>query len=59
LPPGTTPADQADACALLLDHLGIERAVVLGFSAGSGSILEFGVRHRNRRQPGFAAVIRL
>jgi pimeloyl-ACP methyl ester carboxylesterase len=48
LPPGTTPADQANAYALLLDHLGVERAVVAGFSAGSGSTLEFGLRHPDR-----------
>jgi pimeloyl-ACP methyl ester carboxylesterase len=48
LPPGATPAAQADAYAVLLDHLGIGRAVVLGFSAGSGSVLEFGLRHRDR-----------
>jgi pimeloyl-ACP methyl ester carboxylesterase len=39
LPKGATPADQADAYALLLDHLGIDRAVVIAFSAGSGSVL--------------------
>lgn len=43
-----TPADQADAYALLLDHLGIDRAVVIGYSAGSGSILEFARHHRQR-----------
>ena len=48
LPPGATPADQADAYALLLDHLGIGRAVVFGFSAGRGSVLEFGLRHPDR-----------
>jgi pimeloyl-ACP methyl ester carboxylesterase len=48
LPPDATPADQADAYALLLDHLGVERAVVAGFSAGSGSILGFGLRHPDR-----------
>jgi pimeloyl-ACP methyl ester carboxylesterase len=48
LPPGATPAAQADAYAVLLDHLGIGRAVVLGFSAGSGSVLEFGLRHPHR-----------
>jgi pimeloyl-ACP methyl ester carboxylesterase len=48
LPPGATPAAQADAYAVLLDHLGIGRAVVLAFSAGSGSVLEFGLRHRDR-----------
>lgn len=48
LPDGATPAGQADAYALLLDHLEINRAVVLGFSAGSGSVLEFGLRHPDR-----------
>jgi pimeloyl-ACP methyl ester carboxylesterase len=48
LPDGATPAGQADAYALLLDHLGISRAVVLGFSAGSSSALEFGLRHQDR-----------
>lgn len=48
LPEGAIPADQADAYALLLDHLGVDRAVVIGFSAGSGSILEFARRHRQR-----------
>jgi len=48
LPEGATPADQADAYALLVDHLGIERAVVIGFSAGSGSILELARRHPER-----------
>jgi pimeloyl-ACP methyl ester carboxylesterase len=48
LPAGAGPADQADAYALLLDHLGIARAVVIGYSAGSGSVLEFARRHRER-----------
>ena len=48
LPEGATPADQADAYALLLDHLGVDRAVVIGFSAGSGSVLEFARRHPQR-----------
>jgi pimeloyl-ACP methyl ester carboxylesterase len=48
LPDGATPAGQADAYALLLDHLGIGRTAVLGFSAGSGSALEFGLRHPDR-----------
>jgi len=48
LPEGATPANQADAYALLLDHLGVDRPVVIGFSAGSGSILEFAQRHRQR-----------
>lgn len=48
LPAGATPADQADAYALLLDHLGIDRAVVIGYSAGGGSVLEFASRHPQR-----------
>jgi pimeloyl-ACP methyl ester carboxylesterase len=48
LPPGAAPAGQADAFALLLDQLGISRVVVLGFSAGSSSALEFGLRHPDR-----------
>jgi len=36
LPAGATPADQADAYALLLDHLGVDRAVVIAFSPAAG-----------------------
>jgi 2-hydroxy-6-oxonona-2,4-dienedioate hydrolase len=45
LPENATPADQADAYALLLDHLGVGRAAVIGYSAGSASALEFARRH--------------
>jgi pimeloyl-ACP methyl ester carboxylesterase len=48
LPPNATPADQAGAYALLLDHLGIDRAAVIGYSAGSASVLEFALRHPDR-----------
>jgi pimeloyl-ACP methyl ester carboxylesterase len=48
LPDAASPADQADAYALLLDHLAVDRAVVLAFSAGSGSALEFAGRHPER-----------
>jgi pimeloyl-ACP methyl ester carboxylesterase len=48
LPPNATPADQADAYALLLDHLGIDRAAVIGYSASSASVLEFARRHPDR-----------
>jgi pimeloyl-ACP methyl ester carboxylesterase len=48
LPEGATPADQADAYGLLLDHVRVDRAVVIGFSAGSGSVLEFARRHPQR-----------
>ncbi len=48
-----TPADpsieaQADTYACLLDALGVERAVVLGFSAGGPSALQFALRHPQR-----------
>jgi pimeloyl-ACP methyl ester carboxylesterase len=48
LPKNATPADQADAYALLLDHLGIGRAAVIGYSAASASVLEFARRHPDR-----------
>jgi pimeloyl-ACP methyl ester carboxylesterase len=48
LPLNATPADQADAYAMLLDHLGVDRTIVTGYSAGSASVLEFAVRHRDR-----------
>jgi pimeloyl-ACP methyl ester carboxylesterase len=48
LPENATPADQADAYALLLDHLGIDRAAVIGYSAGSASVLELARRHPDR-----------
>jgi pimeloyl-ACP methyl ester carboxylesterase len=48
LPPHATPADQAEVYALLLDHLGIDRAAVLAYSAGSASALELTLRHPDR-----------
>jgi pimeloyl-ACP methyl ester carboxylesterase len=48
VPPGATVADQADAYAVLLDALGIERAAVVGFSAGTVSAMQFGLRHPDR-----------
>ena len=48
LPPGVMPADQADAYALLLDALGIERAAMVGFSAGGPSVIQFALRHPDR-----------
>src|SRR5919106_5061836 len=38
LPAGATPATQADVYAEVLDELGVERAVVIGFSAGGPSM---------------------
>jgi pimeloyl-ACP methyl ester carboxylesterase len=48
LPPNATPADQAEAYALLLDQLGIDRAAILAYSAGSASALELALRHPDR-----------
>jgi pimeloyl-ACP methyl ester carboxylesterase len=48
LPPQATPADQADAYALLLDHLGIDRAAVVAYSAGSASALKLALGHPDR-----------
>jgi pimeloyl-ACP methyl ester carboxylesterase len=48
LPTDASPADQADAYALLLDHLGVDRVVAMGFSAGSASVLELARRHAGR-----------
>ena len=48
LRPSATPADQADAYTLLLDDLEIDRAAILGYSAGSASVLEFALRHPDR-----------
>ncbi len=48
LPPGATPADQADVFASLLDALGIARTDVAAFSAGAASALQFALRHPGR-----------
>jgi pimeloyl-ACP methyl ester carboxylesterase len=48
LPAEATPADQADIYAELLDELGIDRAVAIGFSAGGPSTIEFALRHPAR-----------
>ena len=40
----------ADQIAALLDHLGVERAVVGGTSLGANVALEFGVSHADRAQ---------
>ena len=42
------PDVQADAYAALLDRLGVERAVVLGISAGAPSAIEMALRHPER-----------
>lgn len=42
------PADQADAYAVLLDALGIDHAVVFGYSGGGPSAIQFALRHPGR-----------
>jgi len=48
LPSDASPAAQADAHACLLDALKIERAAILGASAGAPSALQFALRHGAR-----------
>jgi pimeloyl-ACP methyl ester carboxylesterase len=48
MPPGATPAHQADAIAALLDALGIEQIDVIGESAGATSALQLALRHPTR-----------
>jgi pimeloyl-ACP methyl ester carboxylesterase len=48
LPDNATPAGQADAFACLLDAIGIQRAAVLGTSAGGTSAIRFALRHPHR-----------
>jgi len=45
---GASPAEQADACAALLDTLGIPSAVVMGVSGGGPAALAFAERHPER-----------
>jgi pimeloyl-ACP methyl ester carboxylesterase len=48
LPADASPAAQADAHACLLDALKIERAAVVGVSAGGPSSMQFALRHAKR-----------
>jgi 2-hydroxy-6-oxonona-2,4-dienedioate hydrolase len=48
LPADASPAAQADAHACLLDALGIERAAIVGVSAGAPSSMQFALRHAQR-----------
>jgi 2-hydroxy-6-oxonona-2,4-dienedioate hydrolase len=48
LPGDASPPAQADAHACLLDALGIERAAVLGASAGALSAMQMAIRHPER-----------
>jgi 2-hydroxy-6-oxonona-2,4-dienedioate hydrolase len=47
-PADASPEAQADAHVCLLDALGIERAAVIGVSAGSPSALQTAIRHPQR-----------
>jgi 2-hydroxy-6-oxonona-2,4-dienedioate hydrolase len=48
LPSDASAAAQADAHACLLDALGIQRAAVIGASAGAPSSMQFALRHPQR-----------
>lgn len=48
LPTDASDTAQADAHACLLDALGIERAAIVGASAGAPSALQFAARHPRR-----------
>jgi 2-hydroxy-6-oxonona-2,4-dienedioate hydrolase len=47
-PADASPEAQADAHVCLLDALGVERAAVIGLSAGSASALQTAIRHPAR-----------
>jgi pimeloyl-ACP methyl ester carboxylesterase len=48
VPDDSSHAAQADAHAALLDALKVERAVIVGVSAGAPSAIEMALRHRDR-----------
>jgi pimeloyl-ACP methyl ester carboxylesterase len=48
LPPAATPANQADAFVSVLDHLRLDRANVVGVSAGATAALQLALRHPAR-----------
>ena len=48
LPPDGSAAAQADAHLCLMNALGIERAAILGVSAGGPSAMQFAIRHPDR-----------
>lgn len=48
VPHDSSPAAQADAHAALLDHLGIDRCIVAGASAGAPSAIELALRYPQR-----------
>jgi 2-hydroxy-6-oxonona-2,4-dienedioate hydrolase len=48
LPPRSTPENQADTYAALLDALQVSSVIVIGLSAGGASALQFALRHPGR-----------
>jgi len=50
MPVDASSAAQADAHLALMDALGIDRAVILGASAGAPSAMQFALRHPDRCQ---------
>jgi 2-hydroxy-6-oxonona-2,4-dienedioate hydrolase len=48
LPQQAMPAEQVEVYTLLPDQLGIDRAAILAYSAGSASELELALRHPDR-----------
>jgi pimeloyl-ACP methyl ester carboxylesterase len=48
LPDDASPAGQADAYACLLGALGMQRAAIMGTSAGGTSAIQFALRHPDR-----------
>jgi pimeloyl-ACP methyl ester carboxylesterase len=48
VPPAAKPAEQADAFAVLLDALGLDRVEVFGYSGGGPSAIQFALRHPDR-----------
>ena len=48
LPSDASPASQGDAHACLLDHLGLDRVIVMAHSAGSVSTIQLALRHPER-----------
>lgn len=48
VPTNTSPSAQADAHAALLTELGVDKAVVVGISAGARSAIELALRHPER-----------
>lgn len=48
IPTQATPAMQADAFVELFDQLDIDRADVMGYSAGSASVIQLALRHPDR-----------